>query len=327
MKINYQSGNALRHLLHTSLLAASLLALSGNAQAATVNNDLVGPGPTNNPYPQQPLGPGGTATGGTSTTINGTVFTVAPLNNTGTGTGAFNPFLRTHENGNSDYEVGFNTDAGTNADPIIDPINDNVGGIWTHSVKLSSLTSIAYNNNQYIQLFLDLGEPDANEKPLLSTLELELWVNAVEGNDNSYGNGLGSKIWDLDGLTDTTLNLDYNIIQGGNGQYDLIALFDAKLFANYKADDYFYLYNVFGKQTTTATALEYASEGTFEEWAFDTTGNKLVFGCANPTYAESHKQECDGGGGNNSVPEPTELALLGIGFLGMALARRNLNRA
>ena len=61
-----------------------------------------------------------------------------------------------------------------------------------------------------------------------------------------------------------------------------------------------------------------------------TTGNcGSSTNCSNSGFAFGSYVEGGGGnngGGNNSVPEPTQLALMGIGFLGMALARRNLNR-
>lgn len=287
-------------IINGIVLASAAMPFATNA--TTINNDLVGPGPVSNPYPTPP---GGNATGGTSTTVNNAVFTVAPLDNSGTGTGAFNPFLRTHHHGNNSYESGFNTDASD--------VLDNVGGVWTHSVKLGDLTTIDYQGNSYVRLFLDLGEPDANEKPLLSMLELELWVHTI-GDDDDYSDGLGAKVWSLDGLdglSDTTLNLDYNIVGGGNGKFDAIALFDASLFASYDANKFFYLYNKFGKVSNNSSDYQYPTEGTFEEWAFDTTGNPIdfcTFGCATDPVTP--------------VPEPDGIALLGIGLLGMGLSRK-----
>ena len=43
------------------------------------------------------------------------------------------------------------------------------------------------------------------------------------------------------------------------------------------------------------------------------------------THSDPCTSNC--GGGGSSVPEPTQLALLGIGFMGMALARRNSRQA
>jgi len=290
--------NTISKLLTSMVFLPGLIfSVSGDAQAALINNTLVGPG-YSSPNPV------GTATNGTSTTTNGGVFTVA-TDNTGSGTGAFNPFLRTNNNGNTVVESGFNTDASG--------VLDNIGGIWTHSVKLSDLTTITYLGDHYVRLFLDLGEPGAQEKPLLSMLELELWVNNIP-NDNNYSNGLGTKVWDLDaGINgDTTLNLDYQILSGGNGKYDIVALFDASLFAAYSPNDYFYLYNKFGKETNSPQ--EYASEGTFEEWAYDTTGQHILFGCNDPAYAAAHQNQCV----SRPIPEPAATWLIGAGLLGLA---------
>jgi len=289
--------NKISKLLTSMVFLPGLIfSVSGNAQAALINNTLVGPGYSGT----SPTTP---ATYGTSTTINGGIFTVANNNQgAGSGYGAFNPFLRTQHKG---IESGFNTNANN--------ILDNVGSGHTHAVLLSELRTITYLGDQYVRFFLDIGEPDDNVKPLLSTLELELWVNNIS-NDSDYSNGLGTKVWDLDaGINgDTTLNLDYNILKGGNGKYDIVALFDASLFAAYSPNNYFYLYNKFGKETSSPQ--EYASEGTFEEWAYGKTGQHILFGCNDPAYAAGHQNQCV----SRPIPEPAATWLIGAGLLGLA---------
>ena len=281
------------------LLFAGLLVLSlsfTTSAWALVYSDLLGP-----------TG-GGTATNGTSLTVNGAIFTVAP-DNTGAGTGAINSFLRLQAQGNSDFEKAYNTDdrshGSGNNKPEFDALSD---PNFTRSVQLGQLPTVTVGAIEYFELIFDMNETQAQDKPLVSLHTLELYVNTATGAASSYAAGLGNLVWTLDFAgNDNRIDLDSGIIGGGSGKYDLIALFPTSLLAPYADNDYFYLYNLLGKVDNIIPPGFPADSG-FEEWAF--FSQAITPG--------------DGGGPDPDavVPEPSTIILLGAGLLGLGLANR-----
>jgi len=279
------------------LIAVSLVLFgASNANAAVINNTLLA-----HDYGG---GNSGTATAGTQTTINSGIFEVAAANS-GSGTGAFNPFLRTHGQP-KDYEIGFNTDGDFDTSTY-DMIKDSN---WTHSITLGELDTVNFSGTDYVKFILDLGEPSGDIKAAISLQDLELWVNPTTGSDIDYSNGLGTKVWDIDALADTTLNLDYDIRKGGNGEYDLLFYVPASVFTGYAKTDFLYLYNVFGVLAGDTTPPTFPSEGTFEEWS-------AVKGTFTPPPEPPEPPDV--------VPEPGILSLLGLGLLGLGARARRKN--
>lgn len=261
IKKNLEQGTCMNKMGFTATLVAALFAASG-VQASTI--DLTAAGST--------------------TTVNGAVFSGAGAN-TGAGSGAIQAFLRTQ---GKDLERGFNTTG-----PLL---LDQVGGCCTTSLTLGQLSAVEWNGSTWFELQLDINEPNGGDKSRITLRELELWVNTSTGSDSNYADGLGTKIWSLDGTM-----LDLNGV-GGSGNFDYRVMFPASLLAGYSSDDFLYLYNVFGKVGNSG----YASEGGFEEWAARTGGTSVM----DPTV----------------VPLPPSVWLLGSSLLALALVGRR-NRA
>lgn len=237
--------------------AGSLLALAASFTHATLI-DITDPGDT--------------------ATINGAMFETSNPN-TGAGSGNIDSFLRTQ---NTPSERGFNTDGALTL--------DQVSGPFTRSLQLGELTVVTVGGNEYFELRLDINEP-GGDKSLITLQELELWVNTETGSDADYSDGLGTKVWDLNG---DMVEMNGGVGSSGSGDFDYDVLFSTSLLAGYGVDDYLYLYNVFGE----ADMMNSASEAGFEEWAAAT-------------------------GGTTFVPIPAAAWLFGSGLIGLAgISRR-----
>jgi hypothetical protein len=172
------------------------------------------------------------------------------------GTGVFQPFLRVHGTGNQGTEDGHNTDA-----PKQQFLNDEIGGIWTHSVNISDLTPVTPEGytGLYYGFALDFGEPATEKKSLLSLDSLKICTANSATLTQADDCPTQPYKYDLDAGTDREVLLDYNLIGQGNGASDLfvyIPFFET-------SDQYLYLYSMFGLKGGS-----YRAEGTFAEWAF-----------------------------------------------------------
>ena len=230
-----------------------------------------------------------TTSGATYTSSDGTIWT--QLTSQPTGTGNYNPFVRFQANGT---EEGMNTDGNAHQS------YDDVAGVWTHSVLLSDLAVVNQGGVDYYSFSLDINEPN-NQNSFLSLDEMRIYTVA-----NSEGGALlteaavtgagGVERYDLDQTVDQDVYMDYTLA-AGSGHDDIQVLIPTSFFSGASASDYVYFYNLMG--ATTGMEANFTSEAGFEEW-----------------------HALTGGGGGETLPEPSTVMLLGTGLLGLLAVRR-----
>ncbi|SHH03396.1 hypothetical protein, partial [Cognatishimia maritima] len=206
--------------------------------------------------------------------INGALFlTQSP--ETSAGTGLIQAFVRVQADGDED---GFNTDDR----PLQN--DENSSPSFTKSLTLDQVPIIEIDGVEYYEFRLDINQK--NSDPLLSLDELQVYVSP----DDDYGTTLtelqseADLVYDMDGLGDTSVLLDYSL-QAGSGKSDMffyvpVSNFEAELGENYDASStYVVLYSEFG---TTGELVDtdsdgvgpdedlsgnYATNDGFEEWS------------------------------------------------------------
>ena len=199
-----------------------------------------------------------------------------------TGSGLYQPFLRLQASPN---EEGFNTDFNS---PF--PLDDKPPLNFTHSVQWNSLATVTIGGTDYYSFQLDANEQQSGDQSLISLDRLKIYT----GTDPALStlSGLGTPLYDLDGVSDQTIFID-TALKPGSGTDDLTVYIPKSYFAGVSGTDYMYFYSQFGLSDENAGL---ASGATFEEW-------RALQGSTN-------------------VPEPNTMLLLGSGLLGMAGIRR-----
>ncbi len=246
-------------------------------------------------------GPAGSGTTDPTFDASGALFyhmTQQPV-----GTGYIDPFLRLQNTG---IEQGYNTnDTNYQFDQKM-PIN------YTHDITLGEVPIVTVNGTQYRQFLLDVNESAAINKQNISLDELQIFLRTTSingGTSNDYNAsteklGGTSAIYDLDaGGPDNWLVINY-ALNGGSGNGDLIVYLPNSLFTG-ASSQYLYLYSKFGVNSSADLGASTSDAG-FEEWWVD---KSLL---RNPPP--------------DSVPEPTGLALLGLGVVAAAYRRTRARR-
>lgn len=218
------------------------------------------------------------------------------------GTGVLNPFLRIQNNGT---EQGYNSTQSNQGDYPF----DEKFGIWTHDLQFSAMQAVG----GFYNFVLDIGEPVNNaqgaQQSLLSLDGLKFYVTDTPGQNsdsvdaNGDANGIsGGLLWNMDAVLDNYILLDANRDgKPGNGVSDMLMKVPTSVFASVSSSQYIILWSRFGLQNAANAGAE--SFGTFEEWAHLTATN-------------------DGGGGDDEIPEPGILFLMGAGLMGLGYIRR-----
>ena len=168
------------------------------------------------------------------------------------GTGVFDPFLSIQANGT---EEGYNTSAGafdTKREPQ-----------WNHELTLGDLrqTATTINGVDYFSFTLDINEPNAGDKSLISLDALQIYASNKTGIHTQNLSQIGTKVFDLDLPTNNYVL--YNDANSGSGEADIAFFIPVSAFAGLSDSTIIYMYQHFGSYfTSEATAT---TQGGFEE--------------------------------------------------------------
>jgi hypothetical protein len=180
--------------------------------------------------------------------INGAFFSVNHDQPTGTGT--YNPFLTIQSNGT---QQGYNSST-ENFDTKRVPQ-------WNHEIRFSDLQVTTIAGIQYFGFRVDINEPNAQNRAEITLDRLQLFTSSTLQTSTStdangqFNGSLGTLRYDLDLGGDNSVL--YTDRQHGSGSGDINIFIPVEFFAGTQANDYVYMYQLWGNSDS--------SDGGFEE--------------------------------------------------------------
>ena len=227
-----------------------------------------------------------------------------------TGTGIFDPFLRTNPGGNQSPSSGWNTDAN-----IVSSLND-ADDSWTSALAKSNL---ATTTDGYVVFSVDInqqGDP-GSDSSLLSLAHFQLFscttatytsLTAAQG-CTSFFNLFGGTLTNTETerpsiATNTWVDFDFRVHTGGSGKGDISIFIPVAVFAG--TGPYIALLDGWGQPGA------YADNDGFQEWRAFSAGCPVGENCDDDDV---------------TVPEPASMLLLGMAAVAGASRMRRRQTA
>lgn len=204
---------------------------------------------------------------GSSGSINGGLFN---FGNASGGTGLIQPFLRIQA---SRTEEGYNSSSSSL--PF-----DEKSGMWTHDLRLNEIPIIEVGGISYFEFILDINEAGGGGNPFLSLDAIKIYTSTIGSQNTTDINSLGTLRYDLDGIEDSTILLDYSF-NSGSGATDMTAFIPISAFAGASPDNFVYFYSAFGELGKVGSR-KYGSTNGFEEWAVQIDANSVFIPAPGP---------------------------------------------
>jgi len=136
---------------------------------------------------------------------------------------------------------------------------------FTHDLTYGAIPTRTINGVDYKEFLLDINQ--VNSSSLLSLDKVQVYTSATGGATTTNVSSLGTLRYDLDTGGDSWIKMDY-ALGSGSGQGDMRMYIPVTAFGNTTANQFVYLYSLFGTNFET-------NDG-FEEWAIQDASGSVV---------------------------------------------------